>query len=324
MKTKWILICLVLAMLLPTALVGCRDKTEVSLDSETTVTGFLDSEDDPAEENGPLIIYPEFDARIERDYMYSVTVTQGDQTASLPVYNHVEASRTTRNPLDTTADMYRRFSTFAFDPEAGGVRVDIKVNCDFESYSIIPSAKNFKNEFYRGVISVYLDQPDYFMIRLNDKDSTLIAVFADAPETDVPQKGPDTIIIDGWYEEEDGVLELNKKGTTVYIKPGAVLNARVKITADDCKVIGRGAILDPYSDIYGYDEKDTKDYVLFYIDGGSFHEVAASSHNPLILAKDLEAGVHTVKIKLKYTLGEIQLGPLFTRDASLATVKGTL
>ena len=265
MKIRMLLICLVFAMLIPTVLVGCGDKTEMPKDSETTVTGFFEPEEDPVEENGSLIIYPEFDARIERDYMYSVTVTQGEQTASLPVYNHVEASRTTRNPLDTTADMYRRFSTFAFDPEAGGVRVDIKVNCDFESYSIIPSAKNFKNEFYRGVISVYLDQPDYFMIRLNDKDSTLIAVFADAPETDVPQKGPDTIIIDGWYEEEDGVLELNKKGTTVYIKPGSVLNARVKITADDCKVIGRGAILDPYSDIYRYDEKDADDYVLFYI-----------------------------------------------------------
>ena len=39
-----------------------------------------------------LIIYPEFDARIERDYLYSVSVTQGAQTATLPVYNHTETA----------------------------------------------------------------------------------------------------------------------------------------------------------------------------------------------------------------------------------------
>ena len=204
-------------------------------------------------------MYPEFDERIERDYLYTVSVTQGDKTATLPVYNHTMASRTTRSPLDTSADEYRRFSTFAFDANGGGVRVDIRVNTDFESYSVIPSAKKFRNEFYKGVISVYLDKPDYFMIRLNDKDSTLLAVFADEPESEIPVKGANTIVVDGWREEEGGVLELNQKGTTLYVKPGAVLNARIRITADDCRVIGRGAIVDPFGDIYRYDKKELGD-----------------------------------------------------------------
>ena len=261
-----ILLCLLSLILLA----GCTKNNGNPIDSgtEPSRTGYTEEETEPSgdpEGSSTLTIYPEFDARIQRDYLYSVSITQGEKTASLPVYNHVEASRTTRSNVDTTADAYRRFSTFAFDPAGGGVRVDIRVNSDFESYSVIPSAKAFRNEFYRGVISVYLDKPDYFMIRLNGKDSTLLAVFADEPETEIPKPGVNTIIIDGWHEVDGGVLELKKPGTTLYIKPGAVLNARVKITADDCRVIGRGAILDPYSDIYRYDEKNTEDYVLLYI-----------------------------------------------------------
>lgn len=266
-RTVRLLACLLLfAMLAPCVLSSC--KTGGGNQTDTTgapQTGYMGDDSDGEDEPSTLIVYPEFDARIERDYLYSVTVTQGEKSAALPVYNHTEASRTTRNPLDTTADEYRRFSTFAFDPAGGGVRVDIKVNSDFESFSVIPSAKAFRNEFYRGVISVYLDKPDYFMIRLNDKDSTLLAVFADEPETEVPTASSNTIVIDGWHEVEGGVLELKKKGTTLYLKPGAVLNARVKVTADDCRVIGRGAILDPFSDIYRYDEKEAKDYTLLYV-----------------------------------------------------------
>ena len=179
---KIISLALGLIILASALLIGCKNE-EALTDDDTTSTqeGFFENNEEPAEETGPLVIYPEFDERIERDYMYSVSVTQGDKTASIPVYNHTEASRTTRSNVDTSADEFRRFSTFAFDPTAGGVRVDIKVNCDFESYSLIPSAKSFRNEFYKGVISVYLDKPDYFMVRLNGKDSTLIAIFADSP-----------------------------------------------------------------------------------------------------------------------------------------------
>ena len=264
-NVRIVVLILCLAMFAPCVLTGCK-KDPVITPQDTTVTSGTDITPDPAEETGPLVIYPEFDARIQRDYLYSVSVTMGEQTASIPVYNHVEASRTTRNISDTTADQYRRFSTFAFDPSAGGVRVDIRVNCDFTSYSVIPSAKHFRNDFRKGIISVYLDQPDYFMIRLNDKDSTLLAVFADAPETDIPTKNSKTTIVEGWQEVEGGTLELKKEDSVVYIKPGAVLNARIRITADNCKVIGRGIILDPYSDIYRYDEKDSDgDYVLLNI-----------------------------------------------------------
>ncbi len=217
---------------------------------------------------GELCAYPEFDKRIERDYMYSVSVEHKGGTTALPVYNHAEDSRTTRNPEDTVADEYRRFSTFAFDNKDGAVVVNIKVNRSFTSYSVIPSAKNFPSEFDEstGTIKVRLEKPEYFMVRLDGKDSTNIAIFADAPETEAPSAGENTVTVDGWQEVEGGILNLNTPNTTLYIKPGAVLNARVKVTADGCKIIGRGAIVDPFENIFTYDEKDTGDnYTLVFV-----------------------------------------------------------
>ncbi len=198
-----------------------------------------------------LIIYPEFCSRIERDYMYTVSVTDSERTVSLPVYNHTEDSGVCRNALDEVADEYRRFSSFAFDGE--GVRVDIKVNRDFNTYSVLPTAKHFKHEFCDGVISVYLDKPEYFLIRLDDKDNSIIAILADYPETEVPEVGENTYIIDGWHERENGVWNITEPNTTIYIKAGAVLNTRIHIMADNCKIFGRGAVVDPCGNLIDYD-----------------------------------------------------------------------
>ena len=266
-----VLLCFL--MLAPCVLTGCKllkpdqpKETETETRQKAYTDGKGDEDDEPTKDTSPLIVYPEFDERIRRDYMYSVSVTQGDKTATLPVYNHSAVNGTTRNPLDTSADENRRFSTFAFDPAGGSVRVDIKVNCDFESYSVIPSAKKFRNQFSKGVISVWLDKPDYFVIRLDDMDSTVLSVFADEPETDVPTKNANTIIVDGWMDVDKGVLLLDKPNTTVYVKPGAVLNARIKVNADNCRVIGRGAILDPFTDIYaGYNEAKSSQTGLIWV-----------------------------------------------------------
>lgn len=207
---------------------------------------------------GTLHAYPEFDSRIERDYLYSVSVTDQNGTTVLPVYNHVEDSRTTRNTVDISADEYRRFSTFAFE---GTVIVNIKVNRDFTSYSVIPSAKGIPSTFdsSTGTIRVTLDEPIYFMIRLDGMDSTNIALLADAPENEaeIPEPGANTYVYtNSWNEVDNGILKLKNDHSVVYIAPGAVLNARIEVTADNCKIIGRGAIVDPYSDIFGYDEID--------------------------------------------------------------------
>ncbi|MBQ2709293.1 MAG: hypothetical protein IJF67_13580 [Clostridia bacterium] len=198
-----------------------------------------------------LVIYPEFPEQINRDHLYTVTVTQGEKSAELPVYNHTQTSNVTSRAVG--GDLYRRFSAFAFSGE--GVRVDIEVGRDFKTYSVMPSAKNFKSEYKDGVISVYLDKPDYFLIRLDNDDNSILSVFADYPEfeDEIPDRNdPDVIWIDGWFEPETGLYDVKEDNKTLYIAPGAVLNARVNINGKNVKVMGRGAIVDPFEDIYSH------------------------------------------------------------------------
>ncbi len=199
-----------------------------------------------------LTIYPEFPERIGRDYMYSVSVTQGDKTATLPVYNHCQDEpHYIRDNVG--GDNYRRFSIFAFSGEQ--VKVDVKVGCDFESYCVMPSAKGLKSEFKDGVISVYLNKPEYFMIRLDDDTNTILSILADYPEypLDVPSKNdPNVTWISGVVEPESGITILSEDNKTLYIEPGAVLFSRVKLEGANCKILGRGAIVDPFENFYKF------------------------------------------------------------------------
>ena len=207
-----------------------------------------------------LVVYPEYPEAITRDYAYAVCVVQGEVRKSLPVYNHCEKS-----PLNTRTrggDVNRRFCEFAFagDP----VRVDIRVAEDVKSYKVFPARLGLKSAFRDGVISVWLEKPTYFGIQLNDYDKTILSVFADAPESPekVPQKGaPGVLFVEGWKDAPgaDGVIETDTKTKEIYLAPGAVLNARLRIAGRGTWLHGRGMILDPLSDIFRYDQtKNTR------------------------------------------------------------------
>ncbi|MBO5279934.1 MAG: hypothetical protein J6B55_01810 [Clostridia bacterium] len=213
-----------------------------------------------------LEIFPELPAQVNRDYAYKVTVHQGSESATLPVYNHTMFNGVGDRGIG--ADMYRRYSTFAFTGEQ--VRVDIKVGTDFTSYGIIPSAKNFESTFdaSTGTISVYLDEPDYFGIRLDDDDNSIISIFAENPEYPhvtnlVNGKGGAIVFESGtWYKpthgdgitqttsEHTGALWIETPDTAVYIQPGAVVYGRIRFTAAavGSSVVGYGAIIDCFAD----------------------------------------------------------------------------
>ena len=210
--------------------------------------------------HGRVVVYPEYDARIERDYAYAVCVTQGAEKKRLVVYNHCEKSMLERRTRG--GDVNRRFCEFAFD--GGPVRVDIAVCEDVKSYAVFPSRLGLKSAFRDGVISVWLDKPVLFGVRLNDYDKTILSVFAEAPEVPagIPQKGaPGVMYVEGWVDPpgEDGVMLVEPPVKEVYIAPGAVLNSRVVVKSKGARVHGRGMILDPFSDIFRFDQtKNTR------------------------------------------------------------------
>ena len=206
--------------------------------------------------HGGIVTYPEYDARIERDYAYAVRVTQGAAKKFVTVYNHCEKSM-----LETRTrggDVNRRFCEFAFDGEP--VRVDIAFCEDVRSYSVFPSHLGLKSEFKDGVLSVTLDRPVNFGIRINDYDKTILSVFADAPvdAAETPRKGDAGVLfVEGWMDPpgEDGVLVVEEPVKEVYIAPGAVLNARLVVKSKGACIHGRGMMLDPFSDIFRFDQK---------------------------------------------------------------------
>ena len=203
-----------------------------------------------------LVIYPEYPPQIERDYAYRVTVSQrGGDTREIPVYNHCEKSAL----QDRTrgGDVNRRFCEFAFSGEP--VRVDIAVCEDVRSYSVFPTRLGLRHSFKDGVISVLLEKPTNFGIRINDFDKTILSVFADTPEgpAKIPARDdPGVLYVDGWLDPptEEGVIVVEPPIREVYIAPGAVLNSRLLIKTPGAFVHGRGMVLDPFSDIFRFNQ----------------------------------------------------------------------
>ena len=203
-----------------------------------------------------ITAYPEYPEQIERDYAYAVRVSQGDEKKSLVVYNHCEKSPLVRRTRG--GDVNRRFCEFAFD--GGPVRVDIAVCEDVKSYAVFPSRLGLKSSFKNGVVSVWVERPCNFGIRLNDYDKTILSVFAEAPEdtAKIPQKGaPGVMYVEGWVDPpgEDGVTFVEGPVREVYIAPGAVLNSRLVVKSKCAYIHGRGMVLDPFSDIFRFDQR---------------------------------------------------------------------
>jgi len=213
-----------------------------------------------------LITYPEYPAVIERDDAYQVSVTQGEVTKPLVVYNHCEKSILSHRIHG--GDVNRRFCEFAFS--GAPVRVDIQVRQDVSAYKVFPARLRFRHEFKNGVISVWLEKPEYFGIQLNDDNNSILSVLADEPEDPalIPdKKDPGVLYVEKWLDapERDGNLITDEKIHQIYIAPGAVLNARLKIRGKGTLVNGRGLILDPMSNIFRYDQQKNREFGVLSI-----------------------------------------------------------
>ena len=215
-----------------------------------------------------VVVYPGYDSRIERDHAYAVRVVQGKTSKVVPVYNHCEKSM-----LETRTrggDVNRRFCEFAFDGDP--VRMDIAFCEDVKSYAVFPSRLGLKSGFRDGVLSVTLERPVNFGIRINDYDKSILSVFADAPEVAarVPRKDDAGVLfVEGWVDSpgEDGVLVVEDPVKEVYIAPGAVLNARLLVKSKGAYIHGRGMVLDPMSDVFRFDQAKNTKRGLFRIQG---------------------------------------------------------
>lgn len=218
-----------------------------------------------------LVTYPAYPSIIATDSLYTVSVKQGSNTQNLTVYNetddysHFSKDSSSSRVLGAN-DGNRRFCEFAF--QWAKVTVNIRVNKSFSTYTVSPSSKNFETSYANGVISVTLDQPEYFVLILDNDYNTALSVFADEPETVVPSKSDTNVVyVEGnsvitdagnhvtYRGSNNEVMCISDNYTKVYIAPGAVLTKRIVFNradedrqAYDCTIFGRGAILDPYTE----------------------------------------------------------------------------
>lgn len=234
-----------------------------------------------ATENDTIVLYPEYPEKIEQDYMYRVYISQGENTYEIPVYNSMRhLNHYVREAHGTNSEEDRRFCQFSAAPSVNNpVTVTVVANIDFTKYSVIPSIKGIDATVNSNEISFEVTESGQYLFRLNDDNSTNLAIFADAIETDIPDKTADNVVVfneqnpapnaigtystgaveypsntvffvEGWQDVE--LFEL-QSGQRLYIAPGAVLNARIQIMQgnSDVKIFGRGMLRD-FNDTRAY------------------------------------------------------------------------
>ncbi|MDD5603024.1 MAG: hypothetical protein PHG48_02935, partial [Eubacteriales bacterium] len=220
-----------------------------------------------------LVVYPEYDRRIIRNTDYEVTVEYRGKSSAIPVYDHSAAEANSR--MSCGADMHRRFCEFACRIVKGtSIKVNVAVREDIPvgSYVVLPSSLNTKTELYGNVISIFIDKPGYYILKLNRDENTMLRIFADEPENEADIPGPDdpgVLYVEGWHETENASLVLGKDIRELYLAPGSVLFSRVRVEENGCRVTGRGMILDPYSDIFRYDLRKRAQKHFFEIVSGN-------------------------------------------------------
>ena len=242
-----------------------------------------------------IIIYPEYPL-LKRDYTYTVRISDGQHTEAIPVYSDIRhANHYSAHSMHAERD--KRFCSFAFE---GEVTVEIKVNQRFESYIIAPSDDPVKSTFEDGVIRFTLDRPRQLALRLNDDVDSYLGIFADGPETDIPDKNADNVVVFNqanpapadiqWWRrkgEEPAAFDEHSavypegtvfyfeagwhdvthlgliSGQQLYLAPGAVLCGRVNVlgNARGVKIFGRGLLRDG-NDTRSYNSKGCFCYLL--------------------------------------------------------------
>ncbi len=233
--------------------------------------------------NDTIVLYPEYPEKITRDYMYTVYVSQGGEKYEIPVYNSMRHANHYVGSSGVNAEMDRRFCQFSATPSANNpVTIEIVAHTDFNKYTIIPSIKKIASTVTNNTITFNITESGQYVFRLNDDDYTNVAIFADAVETDVPNKNASNVVVfneqnpapndigtdnagseiypsgtifyieEGWHDVEFFSVQSNQQ---LYIAPGAVLNSRVQVMKQqsNVKIFGRGMLRD-FNDTRAYNE----------------------------------------------------------------------
>lgn len=121
------------------------------------------------------------------------------------------------------------------------MKIEITSARDIESVTIRPASRGIKYKVRGNRILFSLDGPCNIMVEVNGSHHAL-HLFANPPETDVPESGTPGVRYYGPGVHEAGKVEL-ESNESVYVAPGAIVYGRFHATnADNVRIYGRGVI----------------------------------------------------------------------------------
>ena len=161
-----------------------------------------------------IVLYPEYPDRVERDNMYKVYVSQNGNRYEIPVYNYQRHANHYAHAVTVHGELDRRFCEFSFG--SGEVTIEIECNVDMSSYSVIPSTAGISGTVSGNTVSFTIDKPQQLVFRLNDDDYTNLAIFADAVETDVPDKNASNVVVFNEQNPAPNDIGTSNEGSATY------------------------------------------------------------------------------------------------------------
>lgn len=201
---------------------------------------------------GELIIYPEYPTVLPRNYDYEVEVSQNGETHAIPVYGtgRIDDSFSGAKLTD------RRFCEFAFE---GEVTIRIRPRNNMSKYVITPTNRQIDSTYSNGWVEFKITKPQTLVFRMNDDVELDLAIFADAPQTNVPDKNAEDVMYfdaglnncEKYTPTDTGVFVIPENIKHVYLAPGALVVSRIGIEHSDLTISGPGAFLDPHTDRAG-------------------------------------------------------------------------
>ncbi|GGX05159.1 glycosyl hydrolase family 28 protein [Streptomyces lomondensis] len=144
----------------------------------------------------------------------------------------------------TGSNRAQNSSWAAFD-FSGTVEVEVTYNPGGgEKVRIRPDSYGIKPEVLGSTARFTLDRPRNLVVQIDDKIFDCLHLFANPIEQDVPTEGDKKVMYfgPGFHTPTDGVLKV-PSNTTVYLAPGAVVQAHVNIEGvENSRIIGRGVL----------------------------------------------------------------------------------
>lgn len=188
-----------------------------------------------ASARGAIDVYPK-PAGLAPSPEYRVEVSQGGRTQESFVY--LTTAKWRSNKVKDTA-----WTTFAFD---GCVSVRVtKLSGGFKSCKILPGSRRIEARVEGDSATFELDGPAKLSVEFDDSAATHpLLVFADPPETDVPDRNAANVVWfgPGVHELPGSRLEL-QAGQTVYLAGGAFVRGRILgQNARGACILGRGVL----------------------------------------------------------------------------------